>query len=90
MENLINIETINKNEHLLKGKLFTNIQLTTLKNKLQGKPLNTNQKTYYYKFVKPKIKAMMSFFNINEINIKGGEYIIKERIVKSAAIIKKL
>ncbi len=90
MENLINIKTIEKNEHLLKGKVFTEMQINILKNKLQGKQLNSNEKTYYYKFIKPKIKAMMSFFNINEINIQGEDYIIQERISNVIKIIRKL
>jgi hypothetical protein len=88
MENLLNLGIIEKNESL--GKIFTELQLNILKKRLKHKSLNSNEKTYYYKFIKPKIKSMMSFFNIDEINIKGKETIIKERIPKALNIIRKL
>lgn len=90
MENLINLEIVKRNENLLKGRIFTDLQLNVLKKKLQKKPLDINEKTYYYKYIKPKIKAMFSFFNIDEINIRGKEQILKKRIPKAMKILNHL
>lgn len=90
MENLINVDIVRKNESLLKGKIFTALQLNILKKKLQKKKLNTNEKTYYYKFIKPKIRAMMSFFDISDIHIEGKDDMIIKRIPQAVDIIKKL
>jgi hypothetical protein len=90
MENYLNLELIEKNEPLLKGRIFTAIQLNTLKKKLQKKQLSSNEKTYYYKFIKPKIRAMMALFSINEINVKGKEFIKEHRLEEAVKIIHKL
>ncbi|PIN72492.1 hypothetical protein COV21_02005 [Candidatus Woesearchaeota archaeon CG10_big_fil_rev_8_21_14_0_10_45_5] len=90
MENYLNLELIEKNESLLEGRIFTAIQLNTLKKKLQKKHLNSNEKTYYYKFIKPKIRAMMAFFNINEINVNGKEFIKENKLEEAIKIIHKL
>lgn len=93
MENLnklINLESIVRNEAVLKDRLFTDIQFNILKKRLSNKALNVNERTYYYKFIKPKIKAMMAFFDIDEINIKGKEHMIKDRAKEAVKIIKKL
>jgi len=90
MEHLINLQQVENNEDMLKGRIFTEIQLNILKKKLQKKKLNSNEKTYYYKYIKPKLKAMLYFFGINEINISGKEYIIKKRIPKAIEILKRM
>lgn len=90
MENLITVEMIKKNENQLKGRIFTQLQLNIIKKKLRKEQLNTNEKTYYYKYIKPKLKAMLSFFNIDEINFKGKENIITERIPKAIRILSKI
>jgi hypothetical protein len=90
MENYLNLEIIEENESLLEGRIFTAMQLDILKRRLQKKTLNSNEKTYYYKFIKPKIRAMMAFFNISEINVHGKESIIKNRLQKAIKIIHKL
>lgn len=89
MENLLSLDTLETTD-FVKKKLFTKIQLSTLKKKLLKKQLNSNEKTYYYKFIKPKIKAMMTFFNIHENNINGEEYILKERLKEATELIKKV
>jgi len=61
-----------------------------LKKKLKKQSLNSNEKTYYYKYIKPKVRAMMSFFNINEINIIGKEYMINDRLKEATEILHKL
>lgn len=71
-------------------KIFTNIQISILKKRLQNLPLNSNEKTYYYKFIKPKIIAMSNFFSIENIFINGKKEIIKKRIIESINIIKRL
>jgi len=90
MENLLNLEKIEENTDFVKEKLFTEIQFNILKKKLRKIPLNSNEKTYYYKFIKPKIKTMMTFFNINKNNICGEEYILKDRLKETTELIKKL
>ncbi len=90
MENCLNLELIERNESLIVGKIFTKMQFDILKNKLQKKSLNSNEKTYYYKFIKPKICAMMAFFDINEINIKGEEFIKENRLKDAIKIINNL
>lgn len=90
MENLITIEMIEQNQEMLLGRIFTRLQLNILKKKIQKKPLDINEKTYYYKYVKPKLKAMLSFSGITEVNINGKEHIIKERIPKAVKIIGQL
>lgn len=90
MENQINLDIVERSESLLKGRIFTELQLNILKKKLNHKSLNINERTYYYKFIKPKIRAMMSFFDIDEINIKGKEFIIENRISLALDIIRKL
>jgi len=89
MENLINLDIIKKNEGLLKSTIFTAIQINILKKRLPNKRLNNNERTYYYKFIKPKVYAMMKFFNITE-NIMGKDFIIDERIARASNIIRSL
>jgi len=90
VENSINLEMIENNENLLKSRIFTELQLKILKKRLKKQELNSNERTYYYKYIKPKIKAMFAFCNIDLTNIQGKEYIIKERIPKAIKILNKL
>jgi hypothetical protein len=90
MENYLNLKLIEQNESALVNRIFTKMQFNILKKRLQNKTLNSNEKTYYYKFIKPKIRAMMIFFNIAEINIRGQEFIITSRLEKAINIIHKL
>lgn len=86
MENLIKIENLS-NESL--KCIFTNIQLRTLEKKLNNKPLTPSEKTYYYSYIKPKIKAFMVLLGLNESIINGSEYILPGRIDESTKIISK-
>jgi len=90
MENFITLDMVNKNEDNLDGKIFTSLQLNILKKRLQKKELNVNERTYYYKYIKPKLEAMFSFFNISEININGREYMADNRITKSVKILNQI
>jgi len=90
MENLIMLENVEASESLLKGRLFTGIQYNIIRKRLQRKQLDSNEQTYYYKFIRPKLKAMMVLFNIGEINVRGKERIIPGRVAEAAAIIKML
>lgn len=90
MENYLNWEFIEHNKSLLVGRIFTQMQFDILKKRLQSTLLNSNEKTYYYKFIKPKIRAMMAFFNISEINVNGKELIISNRLEEAVKIIHKL
>jgi len=90
MENLITIDAVRKNESQLRRRIFTELQLTILKKKLQKKPLNINEKTYYYRYIKPKLRAMISFFNIDEVNIKGKDCMIEKRIPKALKILNQI
>ena len=90
MENLITLDMLNKARNELEGRIFTSLQLNILKKRLQKKELDANEKTYYYKYIKPKLKAMFSFFNISEINIRGREYMIDDRIAEAVEILNKI
>ncbi len=90
MENLITVEMIEKNESSLEKRIFTKLQLSILKKKLRKKDLNINEKTYYYKYIKPKIRAMMSLFKIDEIRINGREQIIEDRIQRAIEILNRM
>ena len=90
MENLITLDIVNKNEKILSRRIFTDLQLKILKKRIQKKKLNINERTYYYKYIKPKLSAMFSFFNINDIKVNGEEYILKNRIPKATSIINNL
>lgn len=87
MENLISLGMVEKNKGLLERKIFTKKQLNILKKKLENKPLDANEKTYYYKYIKPRVKAMLDFFGIKE-TVKGKP--ILERAEESKKIIRKL
>lgn len=90
MENYLNLEMLEKNSSLLVGRIFTEMQLNILKKKLQKKTLNSNERTYYYKFIKPKVRAMMAFFDISEINVKGREFFKENRLEEATKILSKL
>lgn len=90
MEDLIDLSVLEKSDGLLTGRIFTRLQLDILKKKLRKESLNNNEKTYYYKFIKPKIRAMMAFFEINELNIKGKEHIIESRILRATELLSKM
>lgn len=88
MENLLTVKMIDNNREMLKGRIFTGLQLKTLRKKIAGQKLNSNEKTYYYKYIKPKVMAMLSFFNLSGLCIMGREYMQKGRREKAAAILR--
>jgi len=90
MENLITLEMIEQNQNILVKTIFTKLQLNILKKRIQKKTLNNNERTYYYKYIKPKLRAMLSFSGITEVNINGKEHMIKERIPKAIKILSQL
>ncbi|MFH1511419.1 MAG: hypothetical protein ABIF10_07035 [Candidatus Woesearchaeota archaeon] len=90
MENCLNTRMVEQNEHLLLGKVFTELQLGVLKKRLHGQSLNSNERTYYYKFIKPRIKAMMALFGIDEINVKGKELMVDSRLDEAVGVLRKL
>lgn len=90
MENLINLGLIQKNEAQLEGTLFTRLQLAILKKKLRKQPLNNNEKTYYYKFIKPRIRAMLAFLGVSEINVRGRDEMLEERMPRAITLIRKM
>ncbi len=89
MENLIRLNSVLKSEDVLRGRIFTSLQLEILKKKLKLKKLNSNEQTYYYKFIKPKLKAMLSLFDIEE-NIVGKENMIEERVPKAIKLVNEM
>lgn len=90
MENLIDLGRLLKVKEQLDGRLFTRLQLNVLEKKLKNQPLDNNEKTYYYKFIRPKIKAIFSFLGLSDINVQGRAGMLNERIPVAAALIKKL
>ena len=87
MENLIVYQTIEKHRKEFAGRIFTTLQLDILKKKLEKKALNSNEKTYYYKYIKPKINAMFLLTGITKTHISGKEYMLKERILSAEKIL---
>lgn len=90
MENLISLAQLQRIEPLLKKHIFTELQLAVLKKRLQNQPLNSNEKTYYYKFIKPKVKALVSLSGIEEINVKGKELMLPERLARAKKILQQI
>ncbi|MCC7574842.1 hypothetical protein KO361_04585 [Candidatus Woesearchaeota archaeon] len=90
MEKFITGEMIEKTNLLVDTKLFTELQIKILKKKLQNKKLDSNEKTYYYKFIKPKLSALLEFFSLNKLMIKGEEYFHKNRLDEAQKLMKKL
>lgn len=90
MENLINHNVLEKNKKILVPSIFTHIQYNILKNKLHKKKLNLNEKTYFYTYIKPKIKAAALLLNIQEFNVQGEEFIENERLNLAKKILNQL
>lgn len=90
MENLINLKQLHAAEPLLEKRIFTSLQLDILKKKLRYQPLSRNEKTYYYKFIRPKVRAMFAFSGMEETIAQGKEWMIPERIAKSKQILQQI
>ncbi len=90
MENLIDLDALSNCGDLIKSKIFTELQFNILKKKLEKKVLDSNERTYYYKFIKPKLSAIYSFLGIGEQNIRGRESILEGRLIKAVSLLKKL
>ncbi len=90
MEYLLNYETVERNSSLLKGRVFTELQLEILKKRLRKKALSSNERTYYYKYIRPKINAMSSLFDLNEMNVYGREHMIDERIKAASKLLDRM
>ena len=90
MENPISLKELKENEPLLKKHIFTTLQLKVLKKKIKQQKLNSNEKTYYYKFIKPKVKALLAFSNREESIICGKEFIIPERIIQARKLLQQM
>ena len=90
MENPISLKELKENEPLLKKHIFTTLQLKVLKKKIKQQKLNSNEKTYYYKFSKPKVKALLAFSNREESIICGKECIIPERIIQARKLLQQM
>lgn len=90
MENLISLKQLKQNEPLLIKHIFTSLQLRILKKKIQHQSLNNNEKTYYYKFIKPKVKALLAFSERSETIIRGKEFMIPDRITKAKKLLQQM
>ena len=90
MENLITLKQLQQNEHLLLKHIYTHLQLKILKKKIQHKLLDSNEKTYYYKFIKPKMKALLAFSGTEDIIIQNKELMIPERIMEAKRILQQM
>ena len=89
MENLT-LAMLNQAKAQLTGTIFTARQLEVLQKKIQEKPLNTTEKSYYYKFIKPKVEAMQTLYGISPYTIKGKEYILSQRIDPALKILNQM
>ncbi|MEK6938370.1 MAG: hypothetical protein AABX04_04970 [Nanoarchaeota archaeon] len=90
MDNLLSLEKLKINEPLLRKHIFTDLQLKVLKKKIQNKQLNSNEKTYYYKFIKPKVKALLSMSEIEKTNWQGKEFLLPERVETAQKILQQI
>jgi hypothetical protein len=90
MEDLLTLDLLDQNELLLKSKIFTKLQLGILKKRLQKKALDINEKTYYYKFIKPKLCAIYSVLGIGKYNVRGRDEMLTGRLDKAASILAEL
>ena len=87
MDNLLSLEMVQHAEGQLQGRIFTARQLQVLKDKLQRKELTSTEKTYYYKFIKPKVQAILKLCNISPVAILGREFLLPERIESAIKIL---
>lgn len=90
MENLINLSDLKSAEKELKGRVFTERQLGVWKKKLAGEQLTLTEKTYYYKFIKPKAEAILNLCQVQPFFIHGREQMLPERIPPAQKIIRRL
>ncbi len=78
-------EIISKSKELIQAKIFTKKQITVVKKKLQGEKLTLTERTYYYKFIRPKIIAILPS---EEIYINGN--VRSKRIEPAKKILEKI
>lgn len=72
----------------LEGTLFTTRQLDVLAKRLKREKLTLTEKTYYYKFIRPKLQAAFALCHKDEIFLQGKEQIIPERRERALQIIR--
>ncbi|HIH37813.1 hypothetical protein J4460_00240 [Candidatus Woesearchaeota archaeon] len=68
--------------------IFSENYYRILKAKIRGNKLTKNEQYYYNHFIKKKLQGIFNLLNIDE-NIKGKEYIKKDRLKKAISILKK-
>ncbi|HLC80694.1 MAG TPA: hypothetical protein VJG31_02890 [Candidatus Nanoarchaeia archaeon] len=90
MENFISLQQLQKAAPLLKKHIFTSIQLKALQKKIKRQTLSRNEKTYYYKFIRPKVRAMLAFSGTEEATARGEEWMIKERAGRARRILRRM
>ncbi len=78
-------EITSKSEELINAKLFTKRQIAVVKKKSQGEKLTLTERTYYYKFILPKINAIAPE---EKIYVNGSP--IPERIHSAKKLLKKI
>ncbi|MFA5142077.1 MAG: hypothetical protein WC471_03830 [Candidatus Woesearchaeota archaeon] len=89
MTNLI-AEGLIDNKQIVKSKLFTEKQLDILKKRLQDLPLDSNERTYYYKFISPKVEAISSAVGASRYSVAGKEQMIGSRADHALKILEDL
>lgn len=80
-------EILKRRQEFIQSKLLTKRQCEVIEKKSKNLPLSTTEKTYYYKFIRPKLKAISG---AQEFVVTGKEQIIPERISEASEILGRL
>src|SRR3989344_675636 len=86
----ISLEQLERNEKELVPRIFTHNQITILKKKMKDRKLDVNERTYYYKFIKPKLESIQHLFGVYDFVVNGREHMIEKRIIEAQKIIRKM
>ena len=78
-------EIISRAPELIQAKVFTPKQVAVVNKKLLGQKLTLTERTYYYKFIRPKIMAILPS---EEVYVNGS--ILPERIQPAKRILEKI
>jgi len=87
MDNLY-LFAVHRNDSALR-QFFTERQLAVLQKRLEGTNLTTTEKTYYYKFIKPRLMAIQSLFE-QDSRTRGTEHMIPGRAEQAAALLRRI
>ncbi len=90
MENLSEQEVLKHRTSLIESKILTRRQCEVLEKRSKNIGLSSTEKTYYYKFIRPKLKMISCFQGDDTLCVMGSEQMIFERIEEAKRIILRL